>query len=161
MDIRHWGLNKIMQLPDCCFGRRFMVSCALDIGAAQREYDISEVALPETCVIWELVIDGSGSFGDRGIVRIALGDQLPTAVAMFNELDPLFMGLGLQGAEPRPLELNGGEVLSFRMLRMPVAAAGRRLVIEGITGETITCRVFVGIVVSGVPKEVPDWLVSV
>jgi len=161
MNIQNWGIGRIMELPDWCFGRRFMVSCALDLAAATRAWDISEVALPEWCVIWELFIVGTGDFGKEISVRIALGDQLPAVVAVFDALDPLFMGLGVQGAEPRYLNVNGVRELSMRRLRMPVAANGRRLVIEGLTPEAKTGSLFVAIIVSGVPKEVPDWLVSV
>ena len=160
MDIRHWGLNRIMQLPDHCFGRRFLVSSNMNVLAAQRVWDISEVALPDVCVIWELVIMVAGTFGTFLWVQIALGDQLPAAVATFDALDPLFMGLGEQGAEPRTIRVEADNVLHLDRLRMPVAAQGRRLVVEMTTDDGITASGMVAIVVSGVPKEVPDWLVS-
>lgn len=160
MNIQNWGMGQIMQLPDYLFGRRFLITCEVRVGPATRAWDISEVALPEKCVIWELVIKGMGIIGMMTTVRIALGDQLPTAVAMFNALDPLFMGLGAQGAEPRDFLLLERAGVAFRRLRMPVAAQGRRLVIEAISPEILTAAVVVGIVVSGVPKEVPDWLGS-
>lgn len=160
MDVRRWGLNQIMQLPDCCFGRRYLVSCSLNVLSAQRVWDISEVALPDRCVIWELMIRGTTSPENIVDLRIALGDQLPTAVAMFNRLEPMFMGLGRQAAEPRPMVVAGGDLMHWDRLRLPVAAQGRRLVIEALTGELVVGNVLVGIVVSGLPTEVPDWLCS-
>ena len=160
MDIRRWGLHQVMQLPDECFGRRFMVSCNLQLFAATRAWDISEVALPEACVIWELYIESIGIYSEEITVRIALGDQLPAVVAVFNALDPLFMGFGAQGPEPRGLYIPVHGRIHINRLRMPVAAAGRRMVIEALTPEAVKGGIFVGIVVSGIPKEVPDWLIS-
>ena len=160
MNIQNWGIGQIMQLPDHLFGRRFLVSCSLDMLVASRDYDISEVALPELCVIWELHILATGTFNEFCRLRIALGDQLPAAVAVFNALDPLFMGLGLQGPEPRYTRVDIQRSKRLSRLRMPVAANGRRLVIEGETDEAVSCGVQVELVVSGVPKEVPDWLYS-
>ena len=160
MDIRRWGLDQIMELPDHCFGRRFLVSCTLRLAAAKQEWDISEVALPDMCVIWELYIESIGIYSEVMTLRIALGDQLPLNVAMFNALDPLIMGFGAQGPEPRSLYFPVHDRMHINRLRVPVAAQGRRLVIECLTPEAIAGSVFVGIVVSGVPKEVPDWLYS-
>lgn len=160
MDIRQWGLDQIMQLPDECFGRRFMVSCNLDVGAAMRKWDISEVAFPNMCVIWELYIAAMDGVTLGGTLRIALGDQLPVAVAMFDALDPLFMGLGMQGPEPRGLFLPPRALLHLDKLRMPVAAQGRRMVVEGLTADSMIIKLLVAVVVSSVPTEVPDWLIS-
>lgn len=160
MNIQNWGIGKIMELPDWLFGRRFVVSCEIDVGTARFAWDISEVALPDMCVIWELSIQATGTFSDWGWVGIALGDQLPTNAGMFNVLEPLFMGMGLQGAEPRNMRADIQRTKHLNRLRMPVAAAGRRLVIESLTEDTIKAGVQVDIVVSGVPKEVPDWLCS-
>lgn len=160
MNIQNWGLGQIMQLPDYLFGRRFLVSCSLDMKKAMMEWDISEVALPEMCVIWELYITGLHIYSTGIELRIALGDQLPTAVAEMDRLEPLFMGFGFQGPDPRVLNVHERARIALTRLRMPVAANGRRLVIEGVTSETDNGTIFVGIVVSGVPKEIPDWLVS-
>lgn len=160
MNVQNWGIGRIMELPDWCFGRRFVVGCTLNQGPATDTWDISEVALPEMCVVWELHILATGTFNEWLYLGIALGDQLPTNLAMFDALDPLFMGLGEQGREPRRIRVDIQRTKHLDRLRMPVAANGRRLVIEGRTEEQVSAGVQVEIVVSGVPKEVPDWLVS-
>ena len=53
MDIRNWPMNRIMQLPDCCFSRRWPVGVSWLGEAVSVGYDISEAGLPERCVIWE------------------------------------------------------------------------------------------------------------
>jgi len=158
MDIRGWGIGRIMQLPDFCFGRRYLVSCALDMEAAQRAWDISEVAFPDMAVIWEIGVGGMAGWQDAITVRLALGDRLPATVAEMNALDPLVFGLGLQGAEPRDIRVRGFGRGALLRLRTPVAAQGRRLVIEGETEEAIAGSVLVTVTVSGVPREVPDWV---
>jgi len=160
MNIQNWGIGKIMELPDWCFGRRFMVSCTVFVPEAGDCWDISEVALPEMCVIWELAITGSGEWNKWCFLRVALGDEVPRFVADMDRLEPLFMGLGEQGAEPRRMRIETRVNLDVSQLRMPVASQGKRMVIEGRTEELISAGVQVVIVVSGVPKEIPDWLVS-
>ncbi|GAH72945.1 unnamed protein product, partial [marine sediment metagenome] len=56
MDVRNWPADRIMQLPDHCFGRRWLVSvigARSEIGPA---FDISEAGLPEWTVIWNLTL---------------------------------------------------------------------------------------------------------
>ncbi len=55
MDIRNWPLSQIMQLPDAAFGRRWPVGLAYAFAGAGAEFDISEAALPERFVIWEVL----------------------------------------------------------------------------------------------------------
>ncbi len=79
MDIRNWPLDRIMQLPDHCFGRRWPITLLTPVVQTVTYYDISEMALPEKCVIWELVFYGYGVLGGELTGwSFALGDVLPT-----------------------------------------------------------------------------------
>jgi len=160
MNIRDWPLGQIMQLPDCCFGRRFAVCLELAPKATGVFWDIGEVALPEKCVLWELVIDVHCDEAQTGALRLALGDQLPTTTAMMDALDPLIMGLGIQGADPRTIEFRNELEIHLRRLRVPILAAGRRLILEVSRGPVILWVVNVMAVFSSMPTEVPDCLVS-
>jgi len=158
MNISQWPISKIMQLPDHCFGRRHLVSVTkLHIGASAG-WDISELALPEIMVIWELILSSDG--GENGLVlmRLALGDQLPTSVAQMTALEPLFNGFGLQGLGPRTIRFTGRRDYTIRNLRMPVRTSGRRLVLENIPPPAETYMCSAGIVISSIPKEIPDCL---
>jgi len=161
MDVRNWPLERKMALPDYCFGRRYPVCVSLDLETDETDWDISEVALPDIAVVHELCIDAAGGFGNSGLLRLALGDQLPTVLAEMARLQPLFAGLGLQGPEPRQRRINFGASLSWSRLRVPVAAQGRRLVMELVTVAPNIMAVNVCIVVSALPTEVPDCLISV
>ncbi len=161
MDVRGWPLDRIMQLPDHCFGRRFVVSVHLVSITGVVGWDISEIALPERCVLWELVYFIGEDSANFYYVRLALGDQLPTTIAMMDALEPCFMGLGTQGAEPRKIQVKNSQSWAIRMLRQPIISMGRRLVgeVAAVGAETIYANV--ALVVSSIPTEVPDCLLSV
>lgn len=160
MDIRNWPLDRIMQLPDCCFGRRFPVClCAKSISGAVH-WDISEVALPERCVIWSFNAWSGFAYYSIDFFRLALGDHLPTTTAEMDTLEPLFHGFGFQGAEPR--NIPGGLYLRLAIsdLRMPIFTSGLRPVLEVKSTTGANCLLQVVLIVSSLPTEVPDWLIS-
>lgn len=159
MDIRNWPIDRIMQLPDFCFGRRYMIVCSINQESGVQSWDISEIAFPEKAVIWEMTIEILGAFAFDDSFRIAIGHQLPTTTAQMSALDPLIPGMGIQGVEPRYqiLQLYAGT--SMRKLRMPIETGGRRMILEitPIGQKAMTVK----IIVSSIPTEVPDWLISV
>ena len=161
MNIRNWPLDRIMQLPDSCFGRRFSVCAHVSTDDSTVAWDISEIAFPETFVLWEVAISqhyfGFTEFFDS--LRLALGDQLPTAAAMMNALEPLIPGFGAQGPEPRYF-MALPDYFAFHM-RNPISAKGRRLVLEATPLPEVNIDVQVVCEVSSMPTEVPDWLCSV
>lgn len=160
MNISQWSIGRIMQLPDCCLSRRFSVFVTIQTVGDSTQYDISELALPDRTIIHEFAFWAAGTFGQFTSIRLALGDQLPTATTEMDTLDPLFHGLGVQGPEPRVLLAMVGVSVHFDRLKMYVPAQGRRLILETTTLAGTNPAVSVGIVVSAVPTEVPDWLIS-
>ncbi len=160
MNIADWGIGRIMQLPDFCFGRRWLVSCSRKGADPGAGWDISEIAFPERIVLWEVCVYASGALGVTDTIRLALGDQLPTAAAMMDVLEPFLPGWGLQGAEPRVILVPNYEFISVTRLRQFIITAGRRLVMETSADIAVTEAVAVLAVVSSIPKEVPDWLIS-
>lgn len=160
MNIRNWPIGQIMQLPDCCFGRRFLISCFAFVAEQGLAWDISEVAFPERAVIWSMtyysVVRGAIALQ----TRLALGDQLPTTAAMMTALDPLFMGLGAQGADPRVISMPYYGVVICTNMRHLVEARGRRLVLEVNSTVSGVDDTQVILSVSSIPTEVPDWLNS-
>ena len=160
MDIRDWPLDRIMQLPEWCFGRKFPVCCAAVAPVDTVVWDISEVGLPEMCVLWQANIDGYVFDGAASRMRIALGDQLPTTTAMMDALDPLINGMGMQGPGPRQIGSVDTRGPLCMDMKMPISAGGRRLVVEVTAAGTKAASVNVVLIVSTIPKEVPDWLIS-
>lgn len=160
MRVDDWSLDRIMQLPDWCFGRRWQISLYALSTAGAPVWDITEMGLPERCVLWEWTAWSTYIWlqGDRW--RLALGDQLPTTVAMMNVLSPLLYGLGVQEAEPRGIIGTYYTSLAVRGLRLPIESAGRRLILEvDAVAEGVKDFQFAA-VISSMPKEIPDWLIS-
>lgn len=149
-----------MQLPDYCFGRRFCVCAEGKSDAAAMSWDISEVAFPEHFVLWELLVSLSPIDYRVATIRLAFGDQLPTDLATMNVLEPLIPGLGIDGPEPRFIALPPPYSMISLPLRTPLKPSGRRLVLEVVSAVAATGRVQVICVVSSIPTEAPDWLVS-
>lgn len=164
MDIRNWPLGQVMQLPDHCFGRRFPV-CVFghNIGLTEA-YDIAEIAFPEQIVVWELMIAWSRYQAEEvdkyDEIRLALGDQLPTAEADFLSLEPFMPGLGEQIPEPRTIVTGDVAVWHVDRLKYPIHTMGRRLVLFIEARETNSSSVQVITVVSSIPKEIPDCLLA-
>ena len=160
MNIDNWPMHRIMQLPDWCFGRKFVVSCCVHAGAGATDWDISEITLPENFVVWQIKIMQFAVVDTVSSIRIALGDQLPTAAKMMDALEPLIYGLGLQGAEPRQIDVSPRSTLFSLDLRLPIAAQGKRLILEATGAPASSNYTTIAVVISSLPKEVPDWLLS-
>ena len=161
MNISDWPIGRIMALPDHLFGRRFIVCCHSRVDGQTTLWDISEIQFPELFVIWEAHFLTWETELTETIFRVALGDQLPANVGMMDALEPLFPGLGISEAEPRRLYFKEYQRLYMRNLRIPVRASGRRLVCEFHNTFTHASIMGLFLTVSGVPKEIPDCLISV
>ena len=160
MDIRKWGLDRIMQLPDGCFGRRWPIIFSGTVTASAIAYYISEMALPERCVIWQLfawtpIVGSLEPFNLNERFSYKLGDQLPNA-AIFASQEELFAAADMIVGGERSFYPFAG-VLN---LRQPVMSSGRRITIRVHNFSVITLLFCTGIVISSVPNEVPDCLVS-
>jgi len=160
MDIRNWPMDKIMSLPDWCFGRRWPIGLQAALPGPPPEFDIAELALPETTVIWEVLVNNLTTIASSIVFTLALGDQLPATNAAFNECELVFPGIesttGVRGA----VEITERGGCSLVRLRMPVAAAGRRFVGRFVRNVAASTGGTAIIVVSSIPTEVPDWLIS-
>ena len=159
MDIRNWPVGRIMQLPDWCFGQRYPVCCNPQSYNDALGWDISEISLPESFVLWEFLWDNYAQTGAGDYIRVALGDQLPTSHAMFMLNEPLIQGLGEQGAEPREIHGYFYSSLHIHNIRKHYKSSSRRLVCECYAAADKSNHTNIVIVVSPVPTEVPDWLV--
>ena len=161
MDIRNWSLDQLMMLPDHCFGSRWPIGLSLIGAPIQPVFDISEMALPERCVIWELAalyhlgILGSAEF------ELRLGDQLPASWAAFQEYELLFKGIRYMATATSLIYLTSMTSVNWQNFKMPVQASGRRVILGVNTGVAAAGKLQVALTVSSVPREVPDCLLSV
>lgn len=153
-------MGRIMQLPDCCFGRRWPIGVAQEQEAVGAYYDISEFALPERCVVWGLYVWLPVYSTTAVEITLSLGDQLPTTDAQFDALEVLFRDIGFIVGGRRTIRSSRSPSVLTVPLRMPVTASGRRLVGRFAWGASIANSVYTIIVVSSIPTEAPDWLLS-
>lgn len=160
MRIDNWPLNKIMQLPDWCFGRRYPVGVAVRTPISAIGWDMSEVGLSERAVLWEVTFWAATGYTDLDNFRLALGDRLPTAQAEMDLYEQLLKGVGRLAATRRHLLTNAAEVIHINRIRMPVEAGGRKVILEATPDNTKAVEIQVVTIWSSMPKEVPDWLVS-
>lgn len=160
MRIDNWPMERIMQLPDWCFGRRWMVGVRANITSAAAHFDICEFAFPERAVVWEINIHQAYYTTSSSEVCLALGDHLPANAAEFAELPLLFPGAISPSGQRGAFICTYLYVNRVSHLRKIVEAHGNRLVgsFVRIVGDT---EFLAGnVVISSVPREVPDWLIS-
>lgn len=160
MDIRDWPLDQVMQLPDCCFGRRWPIHLFSEEAINPAMFRISHMALPEQCVIWEVTAWGVSGFTAAIAVGLALGDFLPTTEAEWQRLELVFSGFEDHGHISGELPVFANGQVAFRQLKMHIRPAGRRLVGRFAVYVGVPDFAGIGVTVSSIPHEVPDCLVS-
>lgn len=157
MDISQWSISQIMQLPDYLFGRRWEVGVAAQFEIPGVVFDISELALPEHCVIWSMGMYFSHTALATVRINLALGDVLPATDAQFDAYEPLFRDVGPIVAGRREIMAAVGSEIRMNFMRYYVNASGRRLV--GRLASTIGTNEmgWVVMTISSLPREVPGW----
>ncbi|GAH67398.1 unnamed protein product, partial [marine sediment metagenome] len=119
------------------------------------------LALPDRAIIHEFSLAVTGLVDQINTVRLALGDRLPADSVEFATLEPLFHGMGEQGPEPRFLTVSAGLTFHLNRLKMYLPAQGRRMVMQVSAPADQIAVTMAAIVVSAIPTEVPDCLLSV
>ena len=164
MNIQNWGIGQILQLPDHAFGRQYPIWVARISASGGAGRDISEIGFPNVAVVW-----GFGWWvwtpyteANKAEARIKLGlaNDLPATAAAMDRLQPLFPGLGDHGAALRDIYIGDAGSSMWIPMRTVLNAQGQKLVIEVDAASNTDVRVMVCVVVSSVPREVPDWMIS-
>jgi len=160
MDVSGWAPEKIMQLPDHAFGSKYPISCFLSGGPKGVAFDISEISLPERFILWEVRFLQYYTILYTAYTRLAMASYLPTSEDEFMTLQPLLHGYGLNGPEPRKIPFVRGSYFFSVNCRILIPGRGRRLCwMINSPGEVWgPCHVVA--LISSIPKEVPDWLIS-
>lgn len=159
MNIRHWPLTKVMQLPDYCFGRRWPVGVSISFTGIGAAWAKSIQVFPSTFVLWELMFWTQWPDFYATDVFFALGDKLPTTETEFNKLPRLLPRVGFAAGAPEFLSTVYAGVYLSR-LRLPIQGNNRHLIIQvrGTSGKTTHLQSI--LTISGVPEIAPDWLVK-
>ncbi len=160
MDIRDWSLDKIMQLPDCAFGRRWpMVVCRAILAAAE-EFYLFRMALPEWTVFWELRVWCTIPATTGVRFGLALGQVAPADLAEFKGLEPVFPCIEDGSGQIGMLDISQYSPQGLATIRHPVKTASRRLIYYGQNPTAAAVIICLAVVISSVPREVPDWMCS-
>lgn len=158
MNIEKWDIDRVMQLPDWCFGTRYPVGVAVRSPVTNPGWDISEISLPEMAVLWEVVFWSPKGYTEIDSIRIGLGMKLPTSTAQMDLTTELLKGCGRFATQKRSYLTFGAEVVNVNRIRLPIATGNRKLILELTPNSSKSNEVQVITIWSSFPKEVPDWL---
>lgn len=160
MDISRWPLDRIMQLPDWCYGRRWWVGTNLGTALAESVPFLVEESVPDVFVLWDVLVLSAAAEGQtRTDITIRLCRQAPTT-ANVRAMRRLLRGL----SQPHlyyEIQLPADIAIHLGPMRNLIEARNDR--IGGIfkrMGATGSQEAQIAFLISGIPREVPDWVVS-
>lgn len=158
IDVRNWGVDKIMQLPDHAFGRRYLILTRQFVAAASTVRWMVRNPLPERFVLWSIRMGAFVDASAKSSMRYALGSQDPADAAAFNAMEPLFRGDFDATATTTEITLPSLEVRVMDM-RMPVESKAQQFVVEMKNiGSTSSATPTIEFLISSFPRTVPKWL---
>ena len=160
MDVSRWPLERRMALPDWCFGQRWWIGKTVGTTADGQVYFFIEDLPPDNFVVWDILVSPGGIVaGIRLDLTLCLCKEIPV-VGNIRILTRLLRQFGTKGAM-YDMHLAPNSVSYFGPMKVHVEAVN--LGIGGtlkILSETAVCESTVAILISTLPREVPDWLVS-
>lgn len=160
MDISHWNMNRIMQLPDYVFGAQQCVSEYIGSTAAAFVYFKMHEKLPDWFVVWSILVEAEKRAAATHVnLTLRLGDA-DTEPANFGELERLIENKGTM-VQTYDWHLPAVGLKHITGLRQLVHGRGRHIV-GGIkmVDETGVVESMVSVFVTPIPMEAPDWLVK-
>lgn len=160
MDVRGWNNNQIMQLPDWCFGGRWWIGEYLGSTTGVVDKREGQELLPQRFVLWGILVSAKspvclqalrltirlGGSGSAGSVDVYKQTRLLAGISKAEILYELYVN-------PNGISWIGCE-------RQLIESRGRRLSLVSNGDQAIAYEMTVGILVSAVPTEIPDWLVK-
>lgn len=160
MDISNWPDHKIMMLPDWCFGRRWWVGSYAGNSNGQVYYYCTEENLPDKFVVWGILLtfqENAATQAIRVTVRLARNTADITAHAM--TLERICKGISSTGIQYE-FNANQNGMNWIDNLRTIHDSRDRRIAFATNGDQVIAYEGTIGVLISGVPREVPDWVVS-
>lgn len=157
MDISKWPIEKIMQLPEACFGRKSVISFSPQYLFLGTSYLMSSLALADKAVLWEMSVFANGvSFpggSASGAFSFAFGDKVPASAAEFDLMEPLIFGLNEVLSTTRVMRVP----VEFHNMRYLVKPQGRKVVGYFQNASNDLMNFSANLVFSAVPREIPDF----
>jgi len=160
MNISNWPTGRIMQLPDEVFGRRWPVITSRSIAIGLTDEWMCKTRIPNKMVIWEMIINAWVDYEDLNWMKFAFGNHEPANDAEFDAFERIFEGDLDNATEEGAIYMPKMQTVRMQM-RMPEEPNGNRFCFQASnTSTTNTMQIAVGIVISSMPTEVPDWIIS-
>ncbi|GAH43760.1 unnamed protein product [marine sediment metagenome] len=123
-------------------------------------YRLGQEHLPDKFVVWGILI-ACRSVACLEAMRLTmrLGEFLPTTTDEVNALDRIYKGISISTITYE-FYVNPNGVTWINAERIIHESSGRRLVLLSSGDQVIAYEMTAGMLISSMPKEVPDWLVK-
>lgn len=160
MDVSKWPLEEVMALPDWCFGKRWWIGMSLNSALAEAVPFFLDENVPDVFVLWDVLLMSAPATGQtRWDMTIRLCKQEPTT-ANVRQFRRLLRGLA-NPTDYYEIQVPGGGLLHFGPMRNLIEARNDKIggIFKRIDG-TAPQQGQIGFLISGIPREVPDWVVS-
>lgn len=158
MDITKWPLHKKMALPDWCFGQQWWIGTYIGTSAAVPTLFFIEEFPPDIFVLWDVIISPGGvTAATRLDVSLVLCDKEPKADDV-KKLTPLLRHFGDPNSTFQ-IKLPPNVITHIGPMKVIVEAYNNG--VGGyfkLFGETEDCESSIALLISSIPKEVPDWV---
>lgn len=160
MNIKGWSANQVLQLPDWCFGGRWWVGEYMGSTSGEIYYRGGEEILPDKFVLWGIMISARSPCCLEALrLTIRLAGSAVASVAAAKALERLLKGISI-ATIMYELYVNPNGVTWIGCERQLVEPTSKKLMLVSSGDQTIAYEMTVGILISAVPAEVPDWLVK-
>ena len=160
MDISKWSIEKIMQLPDWCFGKKWWVGTYVGTTADAPEVFLIGESVPDVFVLWDVLVGVTGvTAGTHANLTLRLCRQQP----VFGNIKKYRRLMRGMSKKTLTYDVHMPPAGLFHLGPMRNIIEARNDLIGGalkIVAETATCENCVACLISGIPREVPDWVVS-
>ena len=160
MKIDRWPIDEIMQLPDWCFGRRWWIGCQCYAGDGKSSCGWAEEPFPDRFVLWAVMVGVySPGMTDGMRVSMRVSAQKFTTTEEVMAADRLLKGVGRIG-DFMDLYVASNQLTSFGGIRQYCHHPNKRFACQANGDQVNMYYCDVNILISSIPKEVPDWLFS-
>lgn len=160
MDIANWPDYKIMQLPDWCFGRRWWVGSYAGNVEGKTCYCCTEESLPDRFIVWGITLAFHEPLGDRAMrVTIRLARDTAEVTANAWGCERVCKGISSHKILFEFFTEQNGQTW-INDMRIIVESKGRKIAFVSNGDQVHGYFGTAGVLISGVPREVPDWVIA-
>lgn len=161
MDISHWSMSQIMQLPDFVFGRQQCISEYIGTAAAVASYFKMRQQLPDWFVVWSILVEAekyTAAIWVNLSLRLGGPDSVPADIKVYDKL----IRDKSSPEQTYDWHLPAVGLKHITGLRELVNGKGRHIIgLIKMVAETGAVESVVSVFITPVPREAPDWLVKV